>query len=100
MFTMFALSILLATLCGVYGDIIVDTTHGPALGYSLNLSQSQSIPGQVDGLNVFLGIPFAEPPTGNLRFARPVPKRSWAPNVISAKTMPPICPQVLGPIRR
>ena len=96
---MFVLSFFLTNLFGIYCDIEVNTTHGHVLGYSLNLTNSQSAQDH-DGLNIFLGIPFAEPPIGSLRFARPIPKRHWAPGVLKAQTLPPICPQVLGPMRR
>ncbi|WP_410790526.1 carboxylesterase family protein [Kribbella sp. C-35] len=33
--------------------------------------------GREAGLAVFRGIPFAEPPVGALRFAAPLPVRSW-----------------------
>ena len=77
------------------GNVTVDTADGPVLGYSLNISDHQVVTSQADGLNIFLGIPYAEPPVGDLRFARPVPKKSWKPNVLSATKVSPACPQNL-----
>ncbi|MBI2373529.1 MAG: carboxylesterase family protein [Deltaproteobacteria bacterium] len=56
------------------------------------------IEGSSDGdLRVFLGIPFAEPPVGDLRFKAPVPERAWT-STRSTKEYGPSCPQVaLGP---
>uniref|UniRef100_A0A4D5RAP0 Carboxylic ester hydrolase n=1 Tax=Scolopendra viridis TaxID=118503 RepID=A0A4D5RAP0_SCOVI len=40
----------------------------------------------------FRGIPFAEPPVGNLRFRPPVPKRPWKEEIDATKEAP-ACPQ-------
>ena len=47
----------------------VDTTHGPVRG------QIHSYDGSV--VHVFKGIPFAAPPTGDLRFAPPQVPEPW-----------------------
>ena len=48
----------------------------------------------VDGkqLNVFKGIPYAEPPIGELRFRKPLPVKKW-PEVIDAYNWPNVCYQ-------
>ncbi|PIO64067.1 Carboxylesterase [Teladorsagia circumcincta] len=43
-------------------------------------------------LTQFLGIPFAEPPTGNLRFQKPIPKEPWR-NPLNATSLPNSCIQ-------
>ncbi|XP_012160753.2 carboxylesterase 1C [Ceratitis capitata] len=40
----------------------------------------------------FLGVPYAEPPIGELRFAPPVPHKGWN-RTLQARSMRPLCPQ-------
>ncbi|CAN7979716.1 unnamed protein product [Ixodes pacificus] len=44
-------------------------------------------------IDAFLGVPFAEPPLGNLRFKKPVPIRQWA-GVKNATELAPPCLQI------
>lgn len=61
--------------------LITDTTLGKVLG-------------RKDGnVNVYLGIPFAEPPLGKLRFRPPRPKRPWYPSIHRAVRYGPECLQ-------
>ena len=50
-----------------------------------------------DGVTIFRGIPFAQPPVGRLRFRAPVPPSPWA-GVRAATTFGPHAPQNSGPI--
>jgi para-nitrobenzyl esterase len=47
-----------------------------------------------DGVRLFYGLPFAEPPVGDLRWRAPVPASSWA-GTLDATGAPPVCPQVI-----
>ena len=40
-----------------------------------------------------VGVPFAAPPTGELRFKAPKPQKEWKQNVYSAKTHGSVCLQ-------
>ena len=42
--------------------------------------------GPFKSVSKFLGVPFAAPPTGELRFKAPKPPKEWKPDVYSAKT--------------
>lgn len=44
-------------------------------------------------LNEFLAIPYATPPTGNMRFKKPQPQYNWGSSVYNATIKPPSCPQ-------
>ncbi|XP_071503328.1 acetylcholinesterase-like [Diadema antillarum] len=77
---------------GVAGPI-VNTSAGAVQGYTDHLDERFYL--RVDrDIDVYLGIPFAEPPIGDLRFANPVPKEAWT-GVWNATYFRPICPQVL-----
>jgi len=45
-----------------------------------------------DGIQIFKGIPYAEPPIGNLRLNAPEPKKPWE-GVLEALDYKPISPQ-------
>ena len=49
--------------------------------------------GPFKSVSKFLGVPFAAPPTGELRFKAPQPPKAWKPKVHSAKTHGSICLQ-------
>jgi para-nitrobenzyl esterase len=51
---------------------IIETKAGKIQGYTQ------------DGLEIFKGIPYAEPPIGDLRFSPPLPKKPWD-NILDAK---------------
>src|SRR6266404_4187236 len=60
---------------------VVLTVSGPVEGFTQ------------DGLSVFLGIPYAAPPIGELRWRLPQPVTPWAPLVRSATAVGSQCPQ-------
>ncbi|XP_051025304.1 carboxylesterase 1C-like, partial [Acomys russatus] len=70
---------------------VVDTVQGKVLGKYVSLE------GLTESVSVFLGVPFAKPPVGSLRFAPPQPAEPWS-FVKNATSYPPMCSQdaVLG----
>nr|XP_038953902.1 carboxylesterase 1-like isoform X1 [Rattus norvegicus] len=68
---------------------VVDTLQGKVLGKYISLE------GFTQPVAVFLGVPFAKPPLGSLRFAPPQPAESWS-FVKNATSYPPMCSQITG----
>ena len=69
-------------------DVTVVTDLGTIIGEVFH----DSFNGTPLAVSKFLGIPFAEPPTGNRRFQRPVKKAAFTQSFI-AKTVSPACMQ-------
>lgn len=69
-------------LKAVFAGVIINSNSGPL----------QGIPSLEKDVEAYLGVPFAEPPLGELRFAKPVPKKKWT-DVYPASTLPPACAQ-------
>ncbi|XP_069312841.1 liver carboxylesterase 1-like isoform X3 [Eulemur rufifrons] len=65
---------------------VVATVHGKVLGKYVRLE------GFAQPVAVFLGVPFAKPPLGSLRFAPPQPAEPWR-SVKNTSSYPPMCPQ-------
>ncbi|KAF6076968.1 carboxylesterase 5A [Phyllostomus discolor] len=65
---------------------VVDTVQGKVLGTYVSLDGSPA------PVAVFLGVPFAKPPLGPLRFAPPQPAEPWT-FVKNATSYPPMCSQ-------
>ncbi|GAB1293468.1 Carboxylesterase 1C [Apodemus speciosus] len=76
--------------CPIWGHSssppVVDTKQGKVLGKYVSLE------GLEKPVAVFLGVPFAKPPLGSLRFAPPEPMEPWS-IVKNATSYPPMCSQ-------
>lgn len=83
-----ASAIFLLNACAVAKDVTVETDLGDITGEVEELT----FDGKSLNVTKFLGIPFAEPPIGSRRFAKPIRKSSLIGNFV-AKTMTSTCIQ-------
>lgn len=72
-------------------DVRLTLPDGPIVGSLVPSHYHQT------EVNQFLGIPYARPPVGELRFRRPVPVEPWS-SPLEAKHWPNSCPQLITPI--
>ena len=71
--------------------VTVTTKYGDIRG---TVIPSPPIPGlAATKVNTFLGIPFAAPPVGELRFQPPKPAQAWKPSVYDATSFRKVCIQ-------
>ncbi|XP_039197774.1 cholinesterase-like isoform X2 [Crotalus tigris] len=76
----------LASSSSSNGDTVVITSSGPIKG-----KQFLAGPGSV---TAYLGIPYAEPPLGKLRFQKPLPHQPWT-QTLEASSFGNSCPQFI-----
>ena len=69
-------------------SVIVSTKYGSIEGL---MTSYPNVPTPFKSVSKFLGIPFAAPPTGELRFKAPQPPNEWKPDVRQAKKHGNLC---------
>ena len=72
----------------------MSTKYGDIEGF---LTPYPTASGPFKSVSKFLGVPFAAPPTKELRFKAPKPPKAWKPKVYSAKSHGAICLQSRDP---
>ncbi|XP_076055027.1 uncharacterized protein LOC143033450 isoform X2 [Oratosquilla oratoria] len=90
-------ALLACLLVGVTGfhlsELVVSMTYGSIRGLTMKPKYAD-----LDSVGIFLGIPYAAPPVGHLRFMPPMSPLSWS-GIRRADKMPPVCPQKLPNIK-
>uniref|UniRef100_A0A914YRK8 Carboxylesterase type B domain-containing protein n=1 Tax=Panagrolaimus superbus TaxID=310955 RepID=A0A914YRK8_9BILA len=83
-FMIFALNLFLLIFCETSSsDPIVETFYGFVEGFNYRMESGEDA-------EIFLGIPFAAPPIGNLRFEKPQEPEKWN-ETLKAKEFPAAC---------
>ncbi|XP_063147408.1 cholinesterase-like [Candoia aspera] len=76
----------LASSSASNGDTVVITSSGPIKGKQLFAG--------LGSVTAYLGVPYAEPPLGKLRFQKPLPHRPWS-QILEATSLGNSCPQFI-----
>ena len=87
---LFATFFVLGALTCYARSEVVSTKFGDIEGLEVSYPNAS---GHFKSVSKFLGVPFAAPPVGALRFRPPQPPKSWKPKVYLAKKHGNICVQ-------
>jgi carboxylesterase type B len=88
-FSVFLFSLILCQLCDAFTSksLKVRIDDGKIIGRFMRSTSGRPI-------RAFMGIPYAKPPVGKLRFKAPQPVEPWFHNILYAHEEPPMCSQV------
>ena len=84
--TLLASFSIIGTLLPFVKSSTVPTIYGDIEGFMASYSAYSNTSFPFESVTKFLGVPFAAPPIGELRFKAPEPPKAWKPNVRRAKT--------------
>ncbi|CAF1008313.1 unnamed protein product [Adineta steineri] len=91
---------IIAQSCVYSSDLLVRCTtqgliRGTRFDFLVNTSNSTTVSLEPQSVISFLGVPYGEPPLGENRFRKPIPKRPWARgSIYNAITLPNSCYQM------
>lgn len=84
----FSGSILFGLLLAIPTSVLCASAPTVTLKSGVVIGTTTRLPGATASVDKYIGVPFAEPPTGTLRFASPVPHASWTAPVKATQTKP------------
>lgn len=94
--TLLSVTILYCIFCGIGSDAKVSEELKVVLSHGGGVIGKYMTSQRGRGIRAFLGVPFAEPPIGDLRFANPQPKAPWT-DFIETTVDNKMCPQAASP---
>ncbi|XP_077563330.1 acetylcholinesterase-like [Haemaphysalis longicornis] len=76
-----------------FNSVFADDSEAPLVRIEEGLLAGKRLTVLEKQVDAFLGVPYAVPPVGNLRFERPQPAHAWE-NTLQATSKPPPCRQL------
>ena len=84
------ISMLTSSVCASKETVVIETKYGKIKGITAHFPHSL---GPIKAINKFLGVPYASPPIGKLRFKKPSARKPWFPKVYDATYFHNVCMQ-------
>lgn len=90
-----SLLLVLTLLFSLFGQALMSAEQHDETLVTIEQGQLTGVPGELPGVTLYKGVPFAKPPIGNLRWAAPEDPEPWE-GVFKADTYAPMAMQILA----